>query len=122
MSSKKSIFDLYFFDMRFLTFILLFFSLQIGFAQETFSPTKINKNQIILDGLLSEKIWENATKIPLDIEFNPANNFEARKKTTAYITYSDTYLFIAFRAEDTQKISEDLFAREMILIFGMMIL
>ena len=103
MSSKKSIFDLYFFDMRFLTFILLFFSLQIGFAQETFSPTKINKNQIILDGLLSEKIWENATKIPLDIEFNPANNFEARKKTTAYITYSDTYLFIAFRAEDDPK-------------------
>ena len=89
--------------MRSFTFILFLFSLQIVFAQETYSPTKVNEKEIILDGLLSEKIWKDATKIPLQIEFNPANNLEARKKTTAYITYSDTYLFIAIHAKDDPK-------------------
>jgi len=89
--------------MRSITLILLLFYFHVLLAQETFSPTKINKNEIILDGLLSEKIWKNATKIPLDIEISPANNLEVQKKTTAYVTYSDTYLFIAFYAEDDPK-------------------
>ena len=84
--------------MRSITLILLLFYFHVLLAQETFSPTKINENEIILDGLLSEKIWKNATKIPLDIEISPANNLEVQKKTTAYVTYSDTYLFIAFYA------------------------
>ena len=92
-----------FFNMRSITLILLLFYFHVLLAQETFSPTKINKNEIILDGLLSEKIWKNATKIPLDIEISPANNLEVQKKTTAYVTYSDTYLFIAFYAEDDPK-------------------
>ena len=86
-----------------ITLILLLLSFQVLLAQESFSPTKINENEIILDGLLSEKIWKNATKIHLDIEISLANNLEARKKTTAYVTYSDTYLFIAFYAEDDPK-------------------
>ena len=53
--------------------------------------------------ILSEKIWKNATKIPVDIEFSPANNLQAKKKTTAYISYSDTFLFIAVHAEDDPK-------------------
>jgi hypothetical protein len=89
--------------MRFLIFIFFFFSLQILIAQETYTPTKIKENEVNLDGILSEKIWKDATKIPLDIEFSPANNLQAKKKTTAYISYSDTYLFIAVHAEDDPK-------------------
>jgi len=89
--------------MRFLIFIFFFFSLQILIAQETYTPTKIKENEVTLDGLLSEKIWKDATKISLDIEFSPANNLQAKKKTTAYISYSDTYLFIAVHAEDDPK-------------------
>ena len=92
-----------FFNVRSISLILLLFYFHVLLAQETFSPTRINENEIILDGLLSEKIWKNATKIPLDIEISPANNLEVQKKTTAYVTYSDTYLFIAFYAEDDPK-------------------
>ena len=86
--------------MRFFVFFVFFFSWQVFIAQETYTPTKIKENEVTLDGLLSEKIWKDATKIPLDIEFSPANNLQANKKTTAYISYSDTFLFIAVHAED----------------------
>ena len=92
-----------FFNIRSITLILLLFNFHVLLAQETFLPTKINENEITLDGLLSEKLWEDATKVLLDTEFSPANNLQAKKKTTAYITYSDTYLFIAFHAEDDPK-------------------
>ena len=84
--------------MRFLIFFFFFFSWQVIIAQKTYNPTKIKENEVTLDGLLSEKIWEDAAKIPLDIEFSPANNLQAKKKTTAYISYSDTFLFIAVHA------------------------
>ena len=61
--------------MRFLIFFFFFFSWQAIIAQKTYNPTKIKENEVTLDGLLSEKIWKYATKIPLDIEFSPANNF-----------------------------------------------
>ena len=89
--------------MRFFIFIFFFFSWQGIIAQETYTPTKIQENEVTLDGILSEKIWKNATKIPVDIEFSPANNLQAKKKTTAYISYSDTFLFIAVHAEDDPK-------------------
>ena len=82
--------------MRFFIFIFFFFSWQGIIAQETYTPTKIQENEVTLDGILSEKIWKNATKIPVDIEFSPANNLQAKKKTTAYISYSNTFLFIAW--------------------------
>ena len=72
--------------MRFLIFIFFFFSLQILIAQETYTPTKIKENEVTLYGLLSEKIWKDATKISLDIEFSPANNLQAKKKTCLLYT------------------------------------
>ena len=89
--------------MRFFIFIFLFLSLQVIIAQETYTPSKIEENEVVMDGLLSEKIWKNATKIPIDIEFSPANNLQAKKKTTAYISYSNTFLFIAVHAKDDPK-------------------
>ena len=73
------------------------------FAQETFTPLKINPEKIVIDGNLGSDEWSNATKIPFDIEFSPANNLPARKKTTALITYSDKFLFIGIYAKDNPK-------------------
>ena len=89
--------------MRILILILCFSVGQLLFAQETFTPKKSTERQIVLDGLLSEQEWSNAVKIPLDIEFSPANNEAARKETTAYVTYSDTHLFVGIYAKDDPK-------------------
>ncbi len=89
--------------MRILILFLCFCVGQLLFAQKTFTPTKIIENQIIIDGYLSEDIWSNAVKIPFDVEFSPANNEAARKETTAYITYSDTHLFVGIYAKDDPK-------------------
>ena len=69
-------------------------------AQETFTPKKSAESEINIDGLLAPNEWQNAVEIPLDIEFSPANNETARKKTIAYVTYSDLYLFIGVYAKD----------------------
>ena len=50
--------------MRSITLILLLLSFQVLLAQESFSPTKINENEIILDGLLSEKSGKMQLKYP----------------------------------------------------------
>ena len=108
--------------MRFLIFFFFFFSWQVLVAQETYTPTKINENEVTLDGLLSEKLWEDATKVLLDTEFSPANNLQARKKLQpTLLTQTPIYLLL-FMLRMIQKIFVLLFAQEMILIFGMMIL
>ncbi len=89
--------------MKIFTLILCFSLGHILFAQETFTPNKSKKDQINLDGLLTEGEWSNAVKVPIDIEFSPANNKPARKETTAYITYSDKYLFIGIYAKGDPK-------------------
>ncbi len=89
--------------MKFLAFIFCVFLGHALLAQDTFTPNKIDENNIILDGELTEEIWSNAVQVPLDIEFNPANNLPSRKQTIAYITYSDTYLFIGVYAKDDPK-------------------
>ncbi|MGB2476264.1 MAG: carbohydrate binding family 9 domain-containing protein, partial [Flavobacteriaceae bacterium] len=84
--------------------LLLFVGLGLALsAQETFTPQKTRETEIVIDGVLSENEWSNAVKIPFDIEFSPANNQPARKETTAYVTYSDTHLFVGIFAKDDPK-------------------
>ena len=99
--NKSTLYSRYF--VKVFSIILCFCTDNIVIAQETFTPKKSNEEQIILDGLLTENEWSNAVKIPLDIEFNPANNLPARKETTAYVTYSDKYLFVGIYAKDDPK-------------------
>lgn len=73
------------------------------FSQEKFTPKKTDSSTITIDGTLSDGEWDNAVLVPLDIEFNPANNQPSRKETIAYITYSDQYLFIGVYAKDDPK-------------------
>lgn len=80
-------------------FLICLFSF-FGNAQETFTPKKTKVSTIVIDGKLDPNEWESALQVPLDIEFNPANNKASQKETIAYITYSDRYVFIGVYAKD----------------------
>ena len=86
--------------MRFSFICCLLFSMHIAFSQETFMPQKITSSQVTIDGILSPGEWSQAEAVPLDIEFNPANNQPSRKETTAYISYTDRHLLIAVYAKE----------------------
>ncbi len=81
-------------------FILLMLMTHYALGQNQYEPQKSLASQIILDGVLSEGEWENATPIPLDYEVNPGNNSPAQKKTIAYLTYTDTHLYLGIHAFD----------------------
>jgi len=81
-------------------FILLMLMTHYALSQNQYEPQKSLASQIILDGVLSEGEWENATPIPLDYEVNPGNNSPAQKKTIAYLTYTDTHLYVGIHAFD----------------------
>ena len=83
--------------------VLLFIVLIISFlnvnAQDIYEPNKVEVDQIVIDGVLSPGEWKNATEVIIDFEVNPGNNIPAKSETKGYISYSDTYLFIAFYAK-----------------------
>ena len=81
-------------------FILLMLMTHYALGQNQYEPQKSLASQIILDGVLSEGEWENTTPIPLDYEVNPGNNSPAQKKTIAYLTYTDTHLYVGIHAFD----------------------
>lgn len=81
-------------------FILLMLMTHYALGQNQYEPQKSLASQIILDGVLSEGEWENATPIPLDYEVNPGNNSPAQKKTIAYLTYTDIHLYVGIHAFD----------------------
>ncbi|MDA9879445.1 carbohydrate binding family 9 domain-containing protein [Flavobacteriaceae bacterium] len=81
-------------------FILTIFSFQLSLSQNEYQPKKLNNSEIIIDGKLSPNEWENATPIELNFEINPGNNSPSKKKTTAYIAYTATDLYIGFHAFD----------------------
>lgn len=89
--------------MKIKAFIALFLFNYFLCAQESFRPPLVEENDFIIDGQLNESIWEKATQVPFDIEFNPANNQPAQKQTTAYIAYSSTHLFIGVYAKHDPK-------------------
>jgi len=68
-------------------------------AQERFEPIQKPQENFIIDGVLDPKEWQEATHVPLDIEFEPANNQPAKTVSFGYISYSKTHLYIGFRAE-----------------------
>lgn len=85
--------------ISFLLFIVLIISFLNVNAQDIYEPNKVKVDQIVIDGVLSPGEWENATEVIIDFEVNPGNNIPAKSETKGYISYSDTYLFIAFYAK-----------------------
>ena len=81
-------------------FILLILITQFTFGQNQYQPQKSPSSKIVLDGILSQGEWENATPVELNYEINPGNNSPAKKRTVGYITYTNTHLYIAIHAFD----------------------
>ena len=84
-------------------FFSLFFVFVTSLAQERFEPKKTTIDQITIDGVLSPEEWKDAILVDIDFEVNPGNNLPTKVKTSSYITYTDTHLFIAFHAFDNTK-------------------
>jgi len=66
---------------------------------------KVDQAEITFDGIISEEEIKNASKIELKYEISPTYNTEAKQSTTGYIKYTDTYLYIAIKAQRDQVIS-----------------
>ena len=99
-------------------FLLLFITSTSSLAQERFEPQKTALNQITIDGILSPEEWKDAILVDIDFEVNPGNNLPAKVKTSSYITYTDTHLFIAFHAfHNTKNIRASVRSRD---DFGML--
>ncbi|MCK5443674.1 MAG: carbohydrate binding family 9 domain-containing protein [Maribacter sp.] len=80
------------------TFVLLLITSVFGIAQDRFEPQKSKPGNIIIDGLFGDEEWTQAVQVDLDYEINPGNNLEPSRKTTGYITYTDTDLYVSFYA------------------------
>lgn len=67
--------------------ILLTFTATFLFAQN---------NIPVFDRVVSPEEWENAQDFTIDYEINPGDNSPTPHKTTAYILYSSTDLYVGF--------------------------
>jgi len=96
----------------------IFFHLTNLFGQDTYIPTKVSDDKIILDGVLNDKEWENATKVDFDFEVEPGYNIEPIVKTLGYIYYSDKFIYLAFDAETKENVRASVRKRDDFGIFN----
>ena len=61
---------------------------------KNYSPYKISKNQIIIDGILNESAWDNLDVIRDLEQAEPILNGEPSENTDIKICYDDEYLYI----------------------------
>ena len=79
--------------------IFLFFSSSLLFSQQTvLELTKTAISDFILDGTLSEAELVNAEIVDIIYEHEPGNNTSPSYTTKTYLTYSDTFLYVGFKA------------------------
>ena len=85
-------------------YLFIFFISPLFLLSQEFFSLKKTKSEIIkVDGIISEGEWSNASVIPLDIEIEPANNKPSKKKTLAYVTFTNDAILIGFYAFDDPK-------------------
>ena len=81
-------------------------------GQNIYTPQK-TKNTINIDGIIDTKEWEASEKVELDFEVDPGKNIPPKEQTIAYITYSDTHLYLAIHAfADPKKIRASVRSRD----------
>src|SRR4249919_265798 len=69
-------------------------------------------SDIVVDGVLDDAAWAQATPIELVFEVTPNDNTPAPVKTTARMAYTDDALLIAFHAEDPDPSKIHAFLRD----------
>lgn len=57
-------------------------------------------SRVSVDGFVDEREWGRALKLNLNYEVSPGDNTPATVKTEAFLYYSKTHLYIAFKAYD----------------------
>jgi hypothetical protein len=68
----------------------------------------------VLDGKLDDSTWVQAAKLTDFVEFEPNDLVPGREKSVAYVAYDAQYLFLAFRAfeSDPGRVRATVFPRE----------
>jgi len=74
-------------------------SIKIYSGKEPFRITKA-KSPITVDGTVDEGAWEKALKLELKYEVRPGENVKPPVETEVLFTFSETNLYVAFRAFD----------------------
>jgi len=95
--------------LRFVSTFLLASFLASGLkAAETVPPPPAPEDlprtsaEIKLDGDLDDAGWKQAVVIDKFFETSPGNNIPAKIKTTAFLTYDDTYFYVGIKADDPE--------------------
>ncbi|MGD2084799.1 MAG: carbohydrate binding family 9 domain-containing protein [Candidatus Aminicenantes bacterium] len=57
-------------------------------------------SKVKIDGILNEKVWQEALVLELNYEVEPGENIKPPVKTEALLTYTSSHLYVAFRAYD----------------------
>ena len=81
----------------FYTFLFLSLALP-SFGQDIYTPPKLQNTIPVIDGQIQAGEWESAEEVLLDFEVDPGNNVSPKEKTIAYISYTDTHLYVAVHA------------------------
>ena len=101
---------------------LLLIASSLIFSQEkVLNLKKTDISEFILDGILSENELKYSSEIDIIYEHEPGYNTSPSKKTVSYLTYTDTFLYIGFKAyrdevkadihpRDSRSLFEDDFA------------
>ncbi|MDA8877528.1 carbohydrate binding family 9 domain-containing protein, partial [Flavobacteriaceae bacterium] len=85
--------------MRNSFYTFLFLSLALpSFGQDIYTPPKLQNTIPVIDGQIQAGEWESAEEVLLDFEVDPGNNVSPKEKTIAYISYTDTHLYVAVHA------------------------
>ena len=79
--------------------LLLIFLCTYSFSQENIlNLNKADESKFVLDGILSDQELENSVELEIIYEHEPGYNISPSYKTTGYLIYADTFLYVGFRA------------------------
>ena len=89
--------------------LFLYFTLIVSFVSYSQKTShflnKIDKTTVKFDGIVSDEEISNAAEISLKYEISPSYNTEALRSTVAYVTYSETFLYVGIKAQRDKIIS-----------------
>jgi len=90
-----------------LSSLFLLFILMLSLWSQTGEKGKVYRVKkatadIKIDGYITEKAWEDALVLPVNTEISPGENVEAPVRTQCLILYTDSYLYVGFKADDPQ--------------------
>ena len=57
--------------------------------------------EVRIDGILDDKVWDEALKLNLDYEVEPGENITPTERTECLITWNKNFLLVAFRCFDS---------------------